>query len=97
LQDPPKFAQIGIFGSKIYVPSGNPARESALIKIELAAAEKNCRFCFIIVFLLRLASFKLHVMHGGSQRTRGARQSWMHFKSSINRKLVLASIRRRRN
>jgi hypothetical protein len=27
LQDPPKFAQIGIFGLKIYAPSGNPAAE----------------------------------------------------------------------
>jgi hypothetical protein len=24
LQDPPKFTQMGIFGLKIYVPSGNP-------------------------------------------------------------------------
>ena len=46
MQDPPKFAQIGIFGSKIYVPSGNPARESALIKIELAAAEKKLPLLF---------------------------------------------------
>jgi hypothetical protein len=56
LQYPPKFTQIGIFGLKIYLPSGNPA-QTPKNKLLLAIKLKYMKFNFLCVQIFDLFLF----------------------------------------